>query len=803
MADKVTIELEVLAKRALDDVEKFSKTAQKQLNSISMASSISAINAGFELVGKTAGTVLGLVSDGFGKAASEALEAEAATVGLANALKIAGDFSAEAIQEFETLASSIQRTTTVSDDAVLSAAALAKAYQLSNAEARNVVKVATDLSARLGIDLQSATEKVAKTMTGFVDRDLGRMIPGLKALSEQQLIAGNGLLLIQDRVRGSAAALTNSLGGALQQLKNNFNDVFEEFGKAVIQAPEFTNAIKALGTQFGILAVEVARAAPDIANLVSVLVTASVDVINFGLRIEKFTFQLFAAIRGGFQAAVNAIGGLVEAVPAFIDFLVFSSERGAKKLEVIFSRLNPANFFKAAGDAAADAGAKFDPIINAGDRIKAAISGAAQSIETFNTNLEKTDGSAAALRAAAKISEEQARNAEEQIRRLRQSIRDLVEKQALEVTSAPISGLIRFAIKGQEELDKTKRKIDEAVFDLAEKVPPALRSVVEQIGKDAKKNLDKNAGTNLGVGFASAIISGVKKGAAGAAEAVSGVVGGVASAFFGPVIGQLIQQTTEFLAQGPEQVKKQIREFELAVPDVVQAIIESIPAAIQQIIEDAPLVIKKIVELIPKVIDSLIASIPKIVQAFIDAIPQIMETLAQALPRVFTKIATIWPQVAAAFIRALIQGLPGIFKIMATEFLKLPKLIAESIVEAIKEAFSSIGNLFGGGGGGLFGGGNGGGGFLSGSGIPIISDIGDFLGLAGGGRIPDLPQYEGDRFPARLNAGEQVLSKDLSSKLDAFLAGQGGSPQVVKIMIGQREMAQVLLDLSRNGFRTA
>ena len=63
MADKLQIELEVLAKKALASVQEFTKDAQKTLGSISVSSLVTGINQGFELVERTAGRALGAVKD--------------------------------------------------------------------------------------------------------------------------------------------------------------------------------------------------------------------------------------------------------------------------------------------------------------------------------------------------------------------------------------------------------------------------------------------------------------------------------------------------------------------------------------------------------------------------------------------------------------------------------------------------------------------------------------------------------------------------------------------------------------------
>lgn len=752
MADKVTIELEVLAKRALDSVEKFSKNAQGQLDSISFNSTVSAINAGMELISKVAKPVFDILEAGFNKATTEALEAEASAISLANALRISGEFSQEAVEGFNDLAASIQKTTTQTDDAVISAVALAKTYGLSNIEARNAIKVAVDLSARLGIDLGSATEKVAKTMRGFVDKDLAQMVGGLKGLTLEQKIAGEGLLLIQKNVEGSAEALTNSFGGALKQLKNNFNEVFEQFGTAVISTPEFSKAINSLATQFGLLAVEVARLAPDIALITGQFISFGAEVLLVALKIEKFTVQFFASIRAGFNALVQGIGGLLEAIPAFFDFLILSTQRGALKFQAIFQRLNPVNIFKSAKDAGEKAGKAFDPLINSGQRIKDAISGADKAVQSLNKTLEKDDGKAAAKRLSDNIGD-RAGQIEQQLTGVRSTLNGIVQKSIDDVTKAPLFGLIQFAVNGQQELDKVKLKIDEAVREIVNNkdIPEAYKNQAKAAAQAAKDAVDGSAGKSLAIGFTNSISSALTKGAAGASEAAIAIAGGITEVLL-PGFGAAAQSILTLLSQGPEKVRETVEGFVRAIPAIIDNVIKSFPVLI--------------------------------------------ETLARELPPVISKIA---PVLAQRFAIELVKNMPTIIKGFADGLVEAAKQFVQAIFDNIK----SVGGLLSTSGGG--GAGNGKGGVVVRAAKAVATfGLSELIGFAEGGRIPDLPQFAGDRFPAKLSAGEQILSRDLSSKLDAFLSGsQGTTPTVVQITIGQREMARVLLDLNRGGFRTA
>jgi hypothetical protein len=56
-----------------------------------------------------------------------------------------------------------------------------------------------------------------------------------------------------------------------------------------------------------------------------------------------------------------------------------------------------------------------------------------------------------------------------------------------------------------------------------------------------------------------------------------------------------------------------------------------------------------------------------------------------------------------------------------------------------------------------------------------------------------------------LSAGEQVLGRDLSSQLEDFLSGQSGQsqPVTINLQVGQEQLARVLLNINRSGFRTA
>lgn len=776
MADKVTIELELLAKRAQDSLENFISRAQKGLSGISLGVAITAINQGFELMERTAGRAFSAVKGFAEDSINEAVLAEEAQTNLNNALRLSGDFTEEAAKQFDRFAKSLQQTTKFSDEQVLNSLALTKQFGLSNAEAERAVRAAADLAAALGEDLNSATFKVGQTFNGFLSRDLVKIAPELRNMSKEALINGEALAIIERRVRGSAAALGDTFSGALTQAKNAFSDFQETIGGFVTNNPQVIAILKEVRKAFEELNASLQANGDSIRQLVSgglILFIQAVPLLAKGLQniTKNFTAAIFYVEK--FGAVLGAIGA---AVSSFL-----SGDRTGQGGEIFRALSEDLDALdEKFGKTLNDQEALFDPIIKSATDLAGRVSNVKGEVKSFGDQAQKSLSGQGA-RFDAIFGPEQIQQFTRRINELRDSLDTEVKGKLTEISNKPLSGVIELAIKGQEELDKAKNKIDQTVSEIANNkdIPEAFRKQARELGAKAKEGLEEAfSSKNVGLQLATNLIGSIRKGAAGAAEAVAEVAGGVATALFGPIIGNLVKQAISFLAQGPAAVKEQIQSFIRALPEVFKNILLAIPEVFQTFIEEIPNFVSKIFEALPSLVERLIGAFPRLIAAWIREIPKVVVALVQGI----------------------VRGVPEIVKGFVNGLLSAGKDFVQAIIDAFKDLFGGLFN-----GKGLFGGGGeGGGGLLSGSGIPIISDIGNFLGLADGGRIPDLPQYNNDRFPARLSAGEQVLSKDLSSKLDSFLSGAGGGgPQVVQITIGQRELARVLLDLNRNGFRTA
>lgn len=189
-------------------------------------------------------------------------EAEAATAQLDAAFKATGQTVGLARSHLDRLASSLQETTKFSDDLVKEGEAILLTFTKVRGEAfERTIKVAADLSSRLGTDLKSSIKQVGLALqdpvaglnllrrsgVAFSDEQknqIQRFIETNQAAKAQNLILGE----LEKRFKGSAVAARSTLGGALAGLKNSFSDLFEgsrESSKAAAEAiNELTKALQ-------------------------------------------------------------------------------------------------------------------------------------------------------------------------------------------------------------------------------------------------------------------------------------------------------------------------------------------------------------------------------------------------------------------------------------------------------------------------------------------------------------------------------------------------------------------------------
>lgn len=248
----VTGNAEVQFKKVGDAALAFETKATKSAFSFARAwETASGVVAGaaiYDALKAAAGAVVNLAETLISDGVKAAEEAQVAQNRLNQALAQAGEYSEEASDRFSSFAAQIQRTTTVEDDAVRSAAALLESMaQLSEKGLEAATKTAIDMSAALGIDLDTAVRMVGKAANGEVGsfKKLGISIEEGDTKAET---LANTLEVLNGKFGGSAAAQVKTFAGATEQLKNNFGDFQEEIGNVIVKNNAFVEVTKEIST---------------------------------------------------------------------------------------------------------------------------------------------------------------------------------------------------------------------------------------------------------------------------------------------------------------------------------------------------------------------------------------------------------------------------------------------------------------------------------------------------------------------------------------------------------------------------
>jgi len=268
----------------------------------------------------------------------------------------------------------------------------------------------------------------------------------------------------------------------------------------------------------------------------------------------------------------------------------------------------------------------------------------------------------------------------------------------------------------------------------------------------------------------------IAKGAQGAAQFLSSGLGALANAF-APGAGQAVSEVINFLSQGPAKVKETIDAFFQNLPSVLATIVESIPAILQSIGENLAPLVERLIETIPQAVQAFIDRLPEVVVKLIEGALKASVTLATQMPfvaiRLATSLAAEMPKAAISFVDQLVKDAPRF------------------ITEMIKAIPGQIGGGIAGAGGGLLG-----------SVTGVLGGIGDVFGFAEGGTVPGGAPFT-DRVPALLTPGETVVDRSLTNRLEQFLSApqQGSGQMVVNLVIGEQQLANVILDLNRRGYR--
>ena len=261
-------------------------------------------------------------------------EAQMASAKLDAAYQATGGAVGKTREELDQLGEELQRTTTFSKTLVSNAQALLLTFNQVRGEAfERTLRAAADLSSMLGTDLTSATRLVglalqdpARGMTALrragvaFDEAQRKVIKQLvdtgQAAKAQEVI----LKELESRVGGTAAALRNTLPGALQAVRNAWGDLLEQSKEG---------------------SAELVKSVNDLTTILEETSTKQAANDFFQLFIDGAAKAIQAVV--GLGAALNLVGNESVRIDRRLEFL-----RGAGK----FGGLSTGGPSSALGDAA-------------------------------------------------------------------------------------------------------------------------------------------------------------------------------------------------------------------------------------------------------------------------------------------------------------------------------------------------------------------------------------------------------------------------------------------------------------------
>lgn len=243
-------------------------------NTVNIMKGVEQTNKGLDQINSMASKVGGALATafstdkiiGFGKTMIDAFsESEDSMNRLVTALQAQGQATPAVIQQYNDLATQIQNTTTTSDDAAISMMSLfTQVGHVGPQQMGAALQAALNLSAGLGMDLQSATMLVAKAF-GKGGDDLGR----LKGLLGDAVPKGADMAQVLDVINskfgGQAQAALNTYSGQVKKLENDFNNTEETLGHVIV------NALNPLMHAFSAMPAGVQAASLAVAALTPVL----------------------------------------------------------------------------------------------------------------------------------------------------------------------------------------------------------------------------------------------------------------------------------------------------------------------------------------------------------------------------------------------------------------------------------------------------------------------------------------------------------------------------------------------------
>ena len=634
---------------------------------LNTAASITAVNQALEIGRKVYGAIKGVVDS-----TTEAFAVqEKAELDLANALKLNGQFTRAAFQDFKDFASELQNTTTVGDETTLGLLKIAKALNLTNEQSKAAVQAAAGLSAATGQDLNSSFQQVTKTFGGFAG-ELGEKLPAIRELSKEQLQAGEATKLLIDQFGGFASAARDTFSGQQIATANAFGDVLEEIGELFVSVFDLGGTAKSLEQFFITIGGQIAAFrerlvvvlnAVDFNKVIEPLKSIAMVI---GTLLIPFLYNLLVPL-GLVAAKFIAIGAAITAVIVIVDLLI----RNMGQISVVFGAI--------------------------GDIIAASFNKGAASIASFVSFLF------------------------EKLKQLIETIKGfgLLPDGLAESASASLDGFVAASDSAMESFEKSAADAAESasnsfsqlgdkgllggVLDTIDDIKGALNGLstdakgvsedLKQMGNDAQEGLEKGAsatsGGPKGGGASGGGKTNEKRTKIAGSETLSKIVAVFESAFEGAkAFADGLMDAASFFEGISEQMVLGLQSMGNAVvdgirqlPNMLMAMVEALEEILDAFVTELPGILAKIIDMLPEMIDRVFKSLNNFFKKIPVLFAQIAEALPEMLGQVMAQLPTLIQNILQSIPRMIIPFIEAFPDFVVNLWREMPKIISVFIIE--------------------------------------------------------------------------------------------------------------------------
>jgi len=550
----VTIQINLDAKDAQAAIELFGRESVKVLKRTEdQADSFFNTFAGAraKLVG-----AIGAITGAFytlQAAINEAVEDAKLTRQIEASLRATDEASKDAVDGVLQFADALKEATSVSDDLVKQTFITAKSFGVTTDQAKELTKAAIDLAAATGIDVESAVRQLGGTLDGSIGK-IGNLGAEFRNLTSEQLKAGDAIGLVNEKFGGAAAAQLDTYQGNVNKLSNAWGDFLKVIGKTVTESTIVQKFIGGLSDALDDLGKKLEATRKGQAEITGANIARGTGSLE-DLRLRRKELEALQGIDIGKQSKQVATG---------FEAIIKSVEGSTKAASDFEDRL--ASFPVAAVPAVQKTGKELEALQKEAKKL-------ADEAKKFKEGLFGEFGT----------------DAEKQAFRAQVALEKLAEFESKRVIKFKEAQELRLKIL--EDLDakieaENLRSAEKQAKDAEEAALKARQNIEKAAAQPIEFALNKKGPFSEGE-IAASVVGGLNmalKGKSGATELVTKTLGGIGD-FLLPGIGGAVAGLAELLARGPEATKQFIRDFIKAIPDIIEAISESIPVVVETLVD--------------------------------------------------------------------------------------------------------------------------------------------------------------------------------------------------------------------------